>query len=98
MKRQEKENNEINECTFQPNKGKKNKTKKVDFEEMIENLYKDGLEKIIEKNKLIKKRKIDEEKDKDKCNEIEIEKEKEKEKEKLKEKKNINNIPIFSVL
>jgi hypothetical protein len=61
-KRQEKENNEIKECTFQPNKDKdiikekdkKNKTKKFKLEDIIEKLYKEGLDKIKEKNLKIK--------------------------------------------
>ena len=57
--RQEKEIDELKECTFQPNKEnkeKKNKTKKFNLDEVIDKLYKDGLKKINEKKSEIKKR------------------------------------------
>lgn len=55
-KRQEKETDELKECTFQPNKSKKNKTKNFNMDEVIDKLYKDGLNKINEKKSEIKKR------------------------------------------
>lgn len=57
-KRQEKEIDEIKECTFHPNRDnqKKNKSKKkFNPEELIEKLYRDGIKKIREKNSEIKK-------------------------------------------